>query len=206
MSVRDISAWAIGGAGSSGSITSGYVASGALIDVNMVSGTTTTNALLVGGAPMASGTGTLLPGIISVTAEDISGLRAVNFDGSGRLQIAMASLPLSGRMPAVGIAVGNAAAGNSITWFQLGGHQYQMAAGSSGTVDYSGYIGRRAWVGRSGQVVSISGAWNSGGHLSGDLGQSLGVIANSGGIYFNIDGVEWSGGPLGMATGGGVLI
>ena len=38
--------------------------------------------------------------------------------------------------------------------------------------------------------------------LSGDIGQMLGVVANSGAALLNVYPLEWSGGPLGIGTGG----
>lgn len=139
----------------------------------------------------ASGLSSTLP----LTAETVSGPIAVCFNQSGQVIVAMASI--SGRWPAVGLATQNALSGQPVAWGQTGTIQY-----SSGLADFSGLIQRRVWLGRSGQVVTISGAWGSGGWLSGDVGQPLGTIINSGAIAYNVFPAIWSGGPLGVATGG----
>ena len=186
---------------SSGSIGSGqigrfHVASGMLTDTALASGSSITNAYQAGGVPTVSGNQvgnsypTTPPVIPSITAEVISGGRCVSFNQSGQLWIAMASV--SGRMPAIGItapgAAGNALSGTTVAWFQVGGLQF-----TSGMVDYSGYVGKTAWVGRSGQPVTRSGSWNSGGFASGDLVQSVGLIANSGAIYASLTPILFSG-------------
>ena len=74
---------------------------------------------------------------------------------------------------------------------------------ASGLNDYSGFLGKRLWIGRSGNVVAISGAWASGGWLSGDIGQAVGYAVNSGGFLISIVPVTWSGGPFGLPTGFG---
>ena len=119
-----------------------------------------------------------ITGIAFVTAEIISGVRAVGVNQSGAWQVAMSSV--SGRMPAAAIAVGNALSGQTVQTIQIGGFQF-----GSGMGDFSGYIGRRVWVGRSGQIVQWSGSFNSGGFGSGDNWQPVGVICNSGAVWFN---------------------
>jgi len=132
--------------------------------------------------------------LVARTAEAISGAVAVALNQSGQAIIAMAAV--SGRMPAVGITVAgvNTLSGQSIAVVQMGGaNQY-----STTVANYSGYIGKRVWVGRSGQITTISGTFSSGGFASGDFGQSIGIIANSGAIWYNVDSTMFSGGPLGM--------
>ena len=75
---------------------------------------------------------------------------------------------------------------------------------TSGLADFSGYLGRGVFVGRSGQVTTVSGSWSSGGFASGDLGQIVGRILNSGAFLLRLNPVNWSGGPLGFGaiTGG----
>src|SRR5207253_2290866 len=51
---------------------------------------------------------------------------------------------------------------------------------TSGMGDFSGYVGQPLYVGRSGQIVTSSGSFNSGGLLSGDVSQPLGTALNSG--------------------------
>lgn len=181
----------------SGSVVSGRVASGQLGESHLASGVKD-HGLLAGGAPFVSGTTTPIPTITSITAENISGGRAVCFNQSGQLVVAMAAT--SGRRPAIGVTTsmsGNALSGLTVSWMQVGGWQ-----GESGLADYSGYLQRRVWLGRSGQITTISGSWSSGGFASGDVGQPLGVIANSGGIIINVFPFMVSGGPLGLAAGG----
>ena len=132
----------------------------------------------------------------ALTMETISGVRAVSLNGSGRVQVAKA-VAVGGvfPMPAIGVVVDNVLSGIQANVYQIG--LFQL---SSGMADYSGYLGTRVWVGRSGQVVSVSGSWNSGGHASGDFGQPLGYVVNSGAVLFNVCPIIWSGGPLGLGS------
>ena len=106
-----------------------------------------------------------------ITEELISGVRAVAISQSGNIRIAMASV--SGRMPAVGIVVDNVTSGQQVAVYTEG--SFQLA---SGLGDYSGFIGSQLTVGRSGQIISLSG--NFGGLASGDLIQAIAVAQNSG--------------------------
>lgn len=115
-----------------------------------------------------------------LTEEGISGVRAVAISQSGNLRIAMASV--SGRMPAVGIVVGNVASGIQADVYTDGVHQL-----SSGMANWSGQLGLSLVVGRSGHVVRVSGSWASGGFLSGDVVQKIGVVRNSGALVVRID-------------------
>ena len=130
-----------------------------------------------------------------VTEENISGVRAVAVSQSGNLRVAMAAV--SGRMPAIGIVIDNRLSGEAANVYTVG--QYQFA---SGMANFSGYLGKKIWVGRSGNVAVLSGTWSSGGYLSGDLGQGVGITFNSGNMIMSMDTVVWSGGPLGAGTGG----
>ena len=67
--------------------------------------------------------------------------------------------------------------------------------------DFSGHIGKRVWVGGSGQVTTVSGSWSSGGFASGDIGQVLGTAVNSGAVAFCVGFTLLSGGPLGIVPG-----
>ena len=106
-----------------------------------------------------------------ITEELISGVRAVAISQSGNIRIAMASV--SGRMPAVGIVVDNVTSGQQVAVYTEG--SFQLA---SGLGDYSGFIGSQLTVGRSGQIISLSG--NFGGLASGGLIQAIAVAQNSG--------------------------
>lgn len=188
------------GAIQSGNIASGvvgtfHVASGQLNSMNFGSGAQVRTALVVGGTPMTSGTTTFIPILVQITNEVVSGAVAVYSDSSGAIGVAKAAT--SGKWPAVGVALKNALSGTTVEWAQVGAIQF-----TSGLSDYSGYVGRRVWLGRSGQITTISGSWSSGGFASGDVGQPIGVIANSGAVWFNVFPVIWSGGPLGVAAGG----
>ncbi len=195
---------AIAGSGDVGSgaitgkaVSGGYfnIASGTIGALDMGSGAMVRTALQAGGTPMVSGVLTMAPVVTQITSEVVSGNCAVYSDSSGQIGVAMAAV--SGRWPAVGIALGNALSGTTVAWAQVGSLQL-----TSGMADYSGYLGRRVWLGRSGQITTISGSWSSGGFASGDVGQPIGIIANSGAIHFNVFSVIWSGGPLGVAAGG----
>jgi hypothetical protein len=172
----------------SGSVTSGAIASGQLSTYHLASGATATRSQFVG--PFVSGTFWN-----ANTQETISGTRAVSLSQSGNLQIAMAAV--SGRMPAIGIVVDNVLSGISVNVYTQGVFQF-----SSGMSNYSGYLGKRLFVGRSGQITVVSGAWSSGGFASGDIGQVIGTPINSGGAFINlVFGSVWSGGPLGISAG-----
>ncbi len=164
----------------SGGVTSGMLGRNSIQPENLVSGSPVQlTAPIFSGGPNAP-----------ITAEVISGGRAVRIDASGQIQIAMASV--SGRMPAMGIARDNYLSGVACT--VLTGGYVQFA---SGMADFSGGTGSRLFVGRSGQVVLISGSWTSGAFGSGDLGQVIGVVQNSGGMVFDLGSPDYrSGGPM----------
>jgi hypothetical protein len=69
----------------------------------------------------------------------------------------------------------NVASGRPADVYLVGSFQ-----ATSGAADYSGYLGQLLYVGRSGQIVTSSGSFNSGGLLSGDITQAIGVATNSG--------------------------
>lgn len=158
-----------------GLVTSGNIASGNIDTYTFASGATITKSQFV--APIVSGTAWTL-----ITEEIISGARAVCISQSGNLRVAMASV--SGRMPAMGIVLDNVLSGIQANVYTQG-----LAQLSSGMMDYSGFLGKNVWVGRSGQVVSWSGSFNSGGFnvaSGGDFTQRLGVIVNSGAFLMNV--------------------
>lgn len=160
-----------------GQIISGNVASGQLSTYHFASGTLADRTMY--GNPIASG----LTHITLITEEIISGVRAVCISQSGNIRVAMASV--SGRMPAVGIVVDNVLSGIQPNVYTLGAFQF-----SSGMADYSGWLGKTVFVGRSGEVVQWSGSFNSGGlnmASGGDFVQRLGKIINSGAIIANVD-------------------
>ncbi len=182
-------------------VTSGFIAQNAVTSGNIGSGAVTGQA--GGGAfDVASGTlgtydhgsGTIVRGAQFVTPfqsgtswsliteEIVSGIRAVMISPSGNIRVAMASV--SGRMPAIGIVVDGVLSGIPANVYQIG-----MFQTTSGLVDYSGQLGKPVWVGRSGQVVSWSGSFNSGGlnvASGGDFIQRIGVIVNSGAFVVGI--------------------
>ena len=180
----------VGSGAITGQAISGFycVASGTLGTYDAASGFTAARSQAT--APLFSGTSWNL-----LTAEAISGVRAVAVNQSGQLQVAMAAV--SGRMPAVGIVIDNVLSGIQANVYTGGLLQF-----GSGLADYSGYTGKRAWIGRSGQVTTISGSFSSGGFASGDLGQVVGVITNSGAVLVNLDLTIRSGGPLGIGVEG----
>ena len=159
-------------ASASGLFGGGSVTSGSLTTYSFASGAAITTAQFV--APFISGTAWT-----ALTEETISGARAVAISQSGNIRIAMAGT--LARMPAVGIVVGNVASGIQANVHTVGNFQL-----TSGMGDYSGYIGKPLIVGRSGQIVTTSGGFGSGGLLSGDVYQSLGVAFNSGNAFINI--------------------
>ena len=164
----------------SGGVTSGMLGTNAIRPENVASGSL---AQLV--SPSYSG-GTSQP----ITAEIISGVRAVLIDTSGQVRIAMAAV--SGRMPAIGVVKDNFLSGVVPTVLSVGSVQF-----GSGLADYSGALGARLFVGRSGQITTISGAWSSGGFASGDIGQVIAYTVNSGGANFNLGSYDYlSGGPM----------
>ncbi len=167
----------IGSGAITGQAMSGFycVASGTLGTYDAASGFTAARSQLV--APLFSGTSWSL-----ITEEIISGVRAVCISQSGNLRVAMASV--SGRMPAIGVVVDNVLSGIRANVYSHGLIQF-----TSGLSDYSCWLGYAAWVGRSGQVVQWSGAFNSGGlniASGGDFVQRAGVIINSGAVLIDV--------------------
>lgn len=181
-----------------GQVTSGHHGSGQLSTYHFGSGATIRNALF--SSPVASGTSWEL-----VTEEAISGVRAVCVSQSGNLRIAMAAV--SGRMPAIGVAIDNVLSGIPVNVYNGG-----LVFFTSGLFTGIAHFGQPVWVGRSGHLVPISGSFGSGGFASGDIGQKMGVAVTrsgsashgSGAVLLSPCTVVWSGGPLGEATGGTV--
>jgi hypothetical protein len=164
---------------SSGAIGHSHVGNAAIQSGNIASG-------VIGGYNIASGytpifTAMFFSGTAAteITEETISGVRAVALSQSGNIRVAMASV--SGRMPAIGIVIDNVASGIQANVYTAGNFQF-----TSGMADYSGYLGLSLFVGRSGQIVTTSGSFNSGGFASGDVIQSMGIVNNSGQITSEI--------------------
>ena len=150
----------------SGQIASGHLASGLLVNIAGASGYLDDTFAT---AELISGAGTAV---------------AVAFTQSGTLQTAMASV--SGRMPAVGIVTSNYLSGATATFF-WGGRVFASGA----FINFSGWMNRPVYVGRSGQIVA-SGAPTS----SGDIQQILGVSFQQSGIFLTM------GDPLEQAIAG----
>jgi hypothetical protein len=172
----------------SGSIVSGNVQSGQLSTYHLSSGTIASISQYV--STYASGTN-----VTNMTQEIISGVRAVHITQSGHIRIAMASV--SGRMPAIGVVWDNVLSGIQCNVYTDGVLQF-----TSGLGLFSGSIGSPVWVGRSGQITLISGLFNPNGFASGDYGQKMGIVSNSGAVCFRVDPTVWSGGPMGSPTAG----
>jgi hypothetical protein len=172
---------------SSGSVTSGAISSGQVNTYHFGSGATVTRAQFV--APFVSGTSWTI-----ITEETISGVKAVALSQSGTLRVAMASI--SGRYPAIGVVVDNVLSGLQANVYTVGPLQF-----TSGLGDYSGYIGQPLYVGRSGQVVTSSGSFNSGGLLSGDMTQQIGFAWTSGGALIEVNAPFVSGGTPTLTSG-----
>lgn len=165
-------------------VASGNIQSGQCADYHLASGAAISVTKRVN--PSFSGMANA-----PISCEIISGVRAVRVNYSGRVEIAKASV--SGKMPAMGVCLASILSGMPVPITQFGLEQCLV-----GLVDYSGYVGCTVFVGRSGQVTVVSGSWSSGGFLSGDLGQIIGSVANSGGVIFNLGNLTVvSGGPLG---------
>jgi len=193
------------GAIGSGAVVSGNIASGQIGISHFASGETTNvgdhflsvngSGLLITAAqfvkPYSSGSQWS-----AITAEIISGTRAVKFNQSGALIVAMASV--SGRMPADGVIFDNVLSGLAAQVY-VHGPRFQL---TSGMGDYSGWLGQGLIVGRSGQIVTMSGSWNSGGLLSGDVYQMLGTPVNSGALMLAVGPASVSGHVLGSGVVG----
>jgi len=172
-------------------VTSGNVSSGSLFTYHFASGATTTRSHFTG--PFFIGTNWT-----AITEELISGVRGVHLSQSGAIRIAMASV--SGKYPAMGIVVDNILSGQQANVYVEGVFQT-----TSGMENYSGYLGRPVYLGRSGQIVTSSGSWNSGGLGATDAIQVMGSVLNSGAFVETREGQALTGptGPTGPtgATG-----
>lgn len=104
-----------------------------------------------------------------VTTENVSGFMCVAVNKSGLAQVAMAAV--SGRMPAVGIAMSGALSGGTIRLLMQG----LAIPAASGLLDQSGRVGMTAYVNRSGNITTLAPTANSG-----DLIQKIGVVILSG--------------------------
>lgn len=180
-------------------VVSGMVASGAIGHALLSSGAIQSGAI----ADTAVVSGSVASGVIATYArntiteafnaeEPISGVRCVHVSPSGAVRIAMASA--SGRMPAVGIVFDNVASGVAARIRSQGFVQF-----ASGVVNFSGYEAQGVFVGRSGHVIAVSSWFGSGGFLSGDFTQRIGVAINTGGVYMNVTPFFASGLPTALA-------
>lgn len=104
-----------------------------------------------------------------ITAEPISGGRAVGFNSSGAIQIAMHGV--ANRQTAVGVVIDNVASG-------LSTRVYNRGRINSNLFNFSGYMGRTVFVGQSGELIT-SGAPV----LSGTVQQPLGVVTSHSGMF-----------------------
>lgn len=153
-----------------GAVKSGDISSGQIGTSHISSGAEITNAVNIIWDPGPT------------TAELISGVRAVTLSTSGLLRIAMTNV--SGRMPAIGVLFANVASGVQVSGQALftNGGPFQV---SSGLVNFT-RLGRTVFVGRSGQLINVSGGWGSGGFVSGDFVQSMGFTVNSGALLVEV--------------------
>lgn len=158
-----------GGIGN-GAVNSGAVSSGIISDFSFSSGTS---------APAARSLSVFKSGFTAITEEIVSGVRAVCISQSGNLRVAMSSV--SGRMPAIGVVFDPVASGIQANVYTQGTFQV-----TSGLADYSGYLSQPLVVGRSGQIVTNSGSFNSGGFLNNDIIQYVGTAYNSGSVTLNL--------------------
>ena len=187
--------WSGGGGASltSGSITSGYIGNAAVTSGNIASGQIAMSHL-ASGMPQAITSGLIAqsgnanvntPVYSQNTTQMISGVRAVSFNGTGAVQIAMASV--SGTMPAVGVVYDNVASGSAAQIYDRG----SVTIGSGAMTA----IGQPVWVGRSGQICNMSGTFMSGGFSSGDVGQMIGTAQGTLSFLVRVgDPILWSGG------------
>jgi hypothetical protein len=187
----DIASGQIGGSLiASGGVTSGHIASGQVGPAKLSSGAVQSGHINSGNI--------ITYGRVDcedtyVTTETISGVRAVQITRSGFLQIAMAAV--SGRMPADGIAFGNALSGAALL-FIITGRALGPAAEIGSGLCISGRMGSKLWVGASGQVVTISGGGPTigvGATNSGAIGQLCGRITSSGQVFITMDQGQYSG-------------
>jgi hypothetical protein len=149
----------------SGAIQGSQLASGAVTQFKIGSGALVSYARQSVADLYFSGT---------VSEEAISGVRAINISQSGYARIAMAGV--SGRMPAVGVLVGNVASGVPLA--ALSGNALITRGRvqvTSGRIPTSGF-GLYLYVGMSGDLIRNVGI------TSGMVIQRIGVIAGSGGM------------------------
>lgn len=141
---------------SSGNIASGTIGSVHLADNAVQSGDVAPNAIssgniasgTIGAVHLASGFSVNVAQYLIdntwLTAEPISGGRCVAFNTSG--EIIQAKADDDTRLPAVGVADGNYASGTFISFV----HKGRM---TSPFFDFSGYMGKRLFVGISGELT-----------------------------------------------------
>lgn len=195
----------------SGTIGTNDIAAGTIITVNIASGAAASGEIASGAVPgyfgptrvIQSGTigvydlgsgalqsGQFASGILSdsarwlqddyyTAAEMISGVRCVGFNQSGMIQIAMASV--SGRMPAIGVAISNIASG-TLGLVNTYGRVHTATFSSSGFF-FSGFINNPGYVDVSGCITSLSGVSGINLPLSGYTQQIIGRITSASGLF-----------------------
>lgn len=172
----------------SGSIVSGRIASGQVSKFHFSSGSTIDSAewliedTFTAGEPISGGGQAV----------------GVAFSQSGILQTAMASV--SGRMPAVGVAIANFTSGQAVALYRAG-------RVFSTSFSFSGWMNQTLYVGASGHVVA-SGSPSASGNILQPLGVSIsqsGALIQIGGAFQAVlagSGDIGSGAILGQAGGG----
>lgn len=170
----------------SGTIASGSIGSVHLADNAVLSGDIGPNAVnsgnissgVIGEHHLRSGfvfTATQAQVLIDntwLTAEPISGGRCVSFNASGQLIQAKADDDL--RLPSVGVVDTNYASGIAATFF----HKGRL---STTFFNFSGYLGRRLFVGISGELTGVPPS------VPGQRVQKMGVASTSSGIFLAPD-------------------
>jgi hypothetical protein len=172
------------GAVSSGNIASGSIGSVHLADNAVQSGDIGANAVnsgnissgVIGEHHLRSGFAVTIAQILVdntwLTAEPISGGRCVAFNTSGQLIQAKADDDL--RLPSVGVIDTNYTSGTVATFF----HKGRM---STTFFNFSGYLGRRLFVGISGELTGDPP------QVAGQRVQKMGVASTSSGIFLAPD-------------------
>lgn len=193
---------------------SGQIASGSIgtpdIGITAIVPYAQTSLLL---GPTSSGVQLPAVGITPVLGESFgigTGDQPVCVDQSGFIIHARAAV--SGRMPAIGILLSGP---NNTTHTPIASPivTSYFSLGTAGV--FSGYENAPIYVGRSGGLVLSSGSFNSGGFVSGDFIQQVGVVLNNSGCAYNIGpssqlGVSIVSGNIGSGAitgqdGGGVF-
>lgn len=182
-SVRNIASGTVGVFDfGSGAVVAGTIGSGAVVSGNVASGQLSTFHFASGARIDAAAW--IQDGFFAVS-ELVSGGRCVAFNLSGNgVWIAQAGLGASGRMPAVGYAVANILSGAAGV-INLFGRLNNSLFANSGNF-FSGFINQNAYVGFSGEIVSVSGLSGIANlPLSGYVTQSIGTIFSASGLFLS---------------------